>query len=317
MYNTSTVISVTKEELLGMVDEIEIYTHFLGFKPLLNQIYISPLRNDKSPSFNLFCGKNGHILFKDFGTGKSGDCVEFAKELTHRTTREIVAEILQLISNRCITQYPKKKLRKIPSTNTLIEIKSIPYNLEGMQYWEQYNIDVSTLNKYEVFQVGKVWINNELKSIYKKNMPMFAYKLYDRFKIYTPHNKLHKFITNANAYYMQGWKQLNRNNDTLIITKALKDVMLLDKLGYSAIAPNSESYNIPDNIIKEITSSYKNIIVLYDRDKTGMFNTRKLYKTYKFDFKFIPSIYNTKDISDFCKEYGLESTVKLLSKLIQ
>ena len=55
-----------------------------------------------------------------------------------------------------------------------------------MQYWEQYNIDVSTLNKYEVFQVGKVWINNELKSIYKKNMPMFAYKLYDRFKIYTP-----------------------------------------------------------------------------------------------------------------------------------
>ena len=78
---------------------------------------------------------------------------------------------------------------------------------------------------------------------------------------YTLHNKLHKFITNANAYYMQGWKQLNRNNDTLIITKALKDVMLLDKLGYSAIAPNSESYNIPDNIIKEITSSYKNIIV--------------------------------------------------------
>jgi len=317
MYNTSTVISVTKEELLGMVDEVEIYTHFLGFKPLFNQTYISPLRNDKSPSFNLFWGKNGHLLFKDFGTGKSGDCVEFAKELTHRTTREIVAEILQLITNKCITQYSKKKLRKVPSTSTSIEIKSIPYNEEALNYWNGYGIDINTLNKYEVFQVNKVWINNEIKLVYKKGTPIFAYKLYDRFKIYTPSNRQYRFITNSNAYYIQGWKQLNRDKSTLIITKALKDVMLLDKLGYAAIAPNSESYSIPDNIIKEITSTFKNIIILYDRDKTGMLNTRKLYKTYGFNFKFIPSIYGTKDITDFSKLYGIDQTIKLLSKLIQ
>jgi len=317
LYSAYNVLTLSKTELLDIVDELEVYAYFLGFKPLLNQTYISPLRNDKSPSFSLFMAKNGHILYKDFGTGKSGDCIEFVKELTHKSTREVIADILRLFSNKAIGQYQKKKLRKVPSSSTTIEIKSMPFTKEALDYWNTYGINVDTLHKYEVFQANKVWINGELKLYHKKEIPIFAYKLYDRFKIYIPFNRQYRFITNSNVYYIQGWKQLVSSKDTLIITKALKDVMLLDELGYASIAPNSESYSIPDNIIKEITSRYKNIIVLYDRDKAGMLSARKLFKAYKFDFKFIPSVYEAKDISDFYMLYGKEPTVKLLSKLIQ
>jgi hypothetical protein len=316
LYNNSSVVNLSKSELLSIVDEMEIYAYFLGFKPLLNQIYISPLRDDKSPSFSLFLAKNGRILYKDFGTGKSGDCIELAKEITKLSTKDIVTEILQLLSNKLTTQYQRKKLRKIPSTNTNIEIKSISFNEEGLSYWKQYGIEESDLIKHEVFQVSKVWINDQIKFTYKLGTPIFAYKLYDRFKIYIPGNKLYRFTTNANVYYIQGWKQLDRTKETLIITKALKDVMVLNRLGYASIAPNSESYSLPDNIIKEITSTYNKIIVLYDRDKAGMLSARKLFKTHGFDFKFIPSKFNTKDISDFRKFYGEQPTVKLLSKLL-
>lgn len=317
IYDNNTVINLTKEETLSIINELDVYTYFLGFRPVLNQIYTSPLRQDKSPSFNLFLAKNGHILYKDFGTGDAGDCIKFVKKLKNTTTQKAIKEILKLFIHKSITpEIQKKKLRKIPSTSTKIDIKIMGFTNEALKYWEIYGITLETLKKFEVFQVSRVWINDELKLIHKKDNFIFAYKLYDRLKLYRPLDKAYRFITNCNMYYLQGWKQLNKNKKTLIITKSLKDVMLLDQLGYTAIAPNGEGYSIPDNIINEIKKNFKDIVIFYDRDYSGIINTRKLFKTYKFNFIFIPKKYKIKDISDFYKEKGLSKTVELLSNLI-
>ncbi len=317
VYNNSQAVTLSKEEVLNMINELEVYTFYMGFKPEINQIYISPLRHDKSPSFNLFWGKNGHLLYKDFGTGNSGDCITFVKELTNTTTSKAISEILELFTSKKINNPPKKrKLRKIPTSTTSIDIKILPYNEEGLEFWNKFGIDLKTLNKYEVFQVKSVWINDNLKLTYKKGNPIFAYKLYDRIKIYQPLDREHRFFTNCNVYYIQGWKQLDRNKDTLIITKSLKDVMLLNILGYAAIAPNAESYAIPDNIVTEIKKNFNNIILLYDRDIAGILNTRKIVKNNKFDFRFIPKKYKCKDITDFYLKYGKDQTIKVLSNLI-
>lgn len=317
LYNTSKVINLTKKELLDTIDELEVFTHFMGFKPLIGQTYISPLRNDKSPSFSLFWGKNGHLLYKDFGTGKSGDCIEFVKQLTHQSTREVTKELTDLFtSNNIKRPLKRKRVKKVPENSTDIQIKKMDFNEEGLSYWKSFGIDLETLNKYEVYQVKKVWINGDLKVSYTKGNPIFAYIIYDRIKIYQPLNRDNRFFTNCNRYYIQGWKQLNKSNETLIITKSLKDVMLLDKLGYSAIAPNAESYTIPDIIITEINKTFDNIIVLYDRDVAGVVNARKLVKSHNFDFRFINKKYKVKDVSDFYKKYGKVQTKKLLSNLI-
>ena len=66
-------------DLLDKVDDYTIYSYYLGsFKP--GKLMNSPLRNDdKMPSFAIFPGKTGGLLFKDHGTGESGNALKFMK----------------------------------------------------------------------------------------------------------------------------------------------------------------------------------------------------------------------------------------------
>ena len=60
-------------DLLDKVDDYTIYSYYLGpFKP--GKLMNSPLRSDdKMPSFAIFATKDGALLFKDHGTGVSGN----------------------------------------------------------------------------------------------------------------------------------------------------------------------------------------------------------------------------------------------------
>ena len=93
--------------------------------------------------------------------------------------------------------------------------------------------------------------------------------------------------------------------------------MVLHELGYTSIAANGEGYDFPPKAIKFIKSKFKKIVLLYDRDTTGVKNTRKLVTKYGFDFILIPKKYNTKDISDFYYNFGKTETVKLLQTLLK
>ena len=316
LYNTLHTLNLSKHELLSLLDEIAVFERYTGFKPVLNKLYTSPLREDCRPSFSFFRAKNGHILYKDFGTGKSGDCIEYVKQSRNLTYQEALADIF---SNNTYAKRLKPKKEILSNKNkkaAKIGIKQIPFTKAGLAYWEQFGIDSSILKKFEVSQVEKVWINGVLKINASKNSLVFSYKLYDRLKIYMPLNKNIRFLTNCTSDYIQGWKQLNKNNKKLIITKSLKDVMLLDSLGYSSISLNGEGYDIPLKILVTLKALFPEITVFYDRDGTGVTNTKKLVSKYSFDFIFIPKKYKVKDISDFYKKYGRSDTIKLLSELI-
>jgi 5S rRNA maturation endonuclease (ribonuclease M5) len=152
---------------------------------------------------------------------------------------------------------------------------------------------------------------------------MYAYKVFNKFRIYRPleTNKLYKWKGNLSNYDIQGWEQLPKDNELLIITKSLKDVMVLKTFGYYAIAPSCETANIPDKIIKEITKHFQRIIVLYDYDDTGTNGAKRLKEKYNFEIVFIPldyyKLYNTKDISDYRKEFGEKKTKELLKEMIK
>ena len=93
--------------------------------------------------------------------------------------------------------------------------------------------------------------------------------------------------------------------------------MVLYELGYTSIAPNGEGYDFPPKAIKYIKSKFKRVVVFYDRDVTGIKNTRKLVNKYNFDFILIPKKYNTKDISDFYYNFNKTETIKLLQNLLK
>lgn len=111
---------------------------------------------------------------------------------------------------------------------------------------------------------------------------------------------------------MQGAKQLPKEDDVLVITKSLKDVMTLYALGITAIAPNSENLFLTESQFSKLKSRFKRIIVFYDNDLTGLHNMNKIRKSFDVECMWIPRSYGAKDISDFHKMYGREKTLELI-----
>jgi hypothetical protein len=72
--------------------------------------------------------------------------------------------------------------------------------------------------------------------------------VFNKIKLYRPEAPDFKWRNTCPGHYIQGLKQMNdrkSNNDTLIITKSLKDVMVFyEFIGdrYDVIAPHSETY---------------------------------------------------------------------------
>lgn len=115
---------------------------------------------------------------------------------------------------------------------------------------------------------------------------------------------------------LQGANQLPKNGgEYLVITKSLKDCLVLYELGIPAIAPNSEHMFMTDTQFNKLKTKFNNIICVYDNDLPGIQGLNKIHKAH-LDLKvaFIPRKYNAKDISDFYKLYGKDKTLKLIEK---
>lgn len=58
--------------------------------------------------------------------------------------------------------------------------------------------------------------------------------------------------------------------EDLVITKSLKDVMVLYEYGISAIAPCSENEFVTESQYERIKNKYKRVWLLYDNDRPGL-----------------------------------------------
>ena len=148
---------------------------------------------------------------------------------------------------------------------------------------------------------------------------MYAYKVYDKFKIYRPlASKFTKWRTNLTNRHVQGLSELPKEGgDLLIITKSLKDVMCCYEMGFNAIAAASETVFIPEDILKSLRSKWKHIVILYDRDQTGMSKARQYSKQYKLDAFFINKKFKAKDLSDAVRDNGFSTMKDWLTKTLQ
>lgn len=307
-------------DLLEKVSDYDIYSYYLGkFKP--GKLMNSPLRpDDKIPSFAIFTGKTGGLLFKDHGTGEAGNAIKFMKLYRQLNTREEVEkELLKIV--KCINpnNTVQKAVRTAESTsNTLIGIVRQPFTDIDKAYWKQFHITTDTLRKFNVFSIKYFLCNNIVRGIYKEDNPMYAYKVDDKFKIYRPlATKYTKWRTNLTNSNIQGYAQLPENGNLLVITKSLKDVMCLYEMGITAISPSSETTFIPDDILQQLKVRFKKIIILYDRDAAGVVNARQYSKQYGLDAIFIHKKFKAKDVSDAVKANGFVVVKEWLTKTVE
>ena len=291
------------KDLLEKVDDYAIYSYYLGeFK--IGQLMNSPLRsNDKMPSFAVFKGRNGVLLFKDHGTGEYGNALKFMKLYKGIQTRdELERELLRIVRkiNPIRGEVKPTYTKTVDLGSTDIGIVRQPFTEVDKRYWKQFHISLDTLRKFNVFSIKYFLCNRVVRGTYKEANPMYAYKVYDKFKIYRPlASKYTKWRTNLTNRHVQGLAELPKEGgNLLIITKSLKDVMCLYEMGFYAISPSSETTFIPNDILQSLKNKWKNIVILFDRDKTGMLKAREYSKQYKFDALFVNKKFNAKDISD-------------------
>ena len=298
-------------DLLDKLDDYTIYSYYLGsFKP--GKLMNSPLRpDDKIPSFAIFPSKTGGLLFKDHGTGESGNALKFIKLYRGIQTREdLERELLNIVRHMNPNQTIQTVKREYVSSGvTDIGIVRQPFNTVDKQYWKQFHISIDTLKRFNVFSIKYFLCNSVVRGTYKETSPMYAYKVYDKFKIYRPlASKYTKWRTNLTNRHVQGLAELPKEGgNLLIITKSLKDVMCLYEMGYCAIAASSETTFIPDDILQSLRSKWKHIVILYDRDRTGMLKARDYSKKYKFDAIFVHKRFKAKDVSDAVRDNGFEN----------
>lgn len=307
--------NITLDYILSKVTEYDIYAQYIGsFK--VGMIYNSPFRKDKNPSFGIYYSKRTkQLLFKDHGTGECGNVIKFVSLYTGITDyNEILKDIVDKLKITNKTKLVSSK-QYIPSTETVIGIVRQDFTQIDINYWAQFNISLDTLKKYDVFSIKYYLCNGIVKGVYKNENPMYAYKVYNNFKIYRPlGDKYTKWRNNLTEMDIQGFKQLPDSGDILFITKSMKDVMCLHEMGYSAISPSSESTFIPNVVLEDLKKRFKRIIVLFDRDIAGCRNTIKIRNKYKVNALFINKKFAAKDISDAIKLNDFNTIKKWLDE---
>lgn len=310
--------NITLDWILSKVTEYDIYAKYIGqFK--VGMIYNSPFRKDKNPSFGIYYSKRTkQLLFKDHGTGECGNVIKFVSLFTGKTEyNDILSDI---VDNLNITNNTKLVSSKqyIPPTETVIGVVRQEFTDVDINYWKQFNISINILKKFNVNSIKYYLCNGIVKGTYKRENPMYAYKVYNNFKIYRPlADKYTKWRNNLTDYDIQGYEQLPQKGDILFITKSMKDVMCLHEMGYPAVSPSSESTFLPKDVLEQLKTRFKRIIILFDRDTAGVKRSRKLSRETGLEAMFINKKFKAKDVSDAVKANSFEEIKNWLNETIK
>lgn len=310
--------NITLDWILSKVTEYDIYAKYIGqFK--VGMIYNSPFRKDKNPSFGIYYSKRTkQLLFKDHGTGECGNVIKFVSLFTSKTEyNDILSDIVDKLNITNNTKLVSSK-QYIPPTETVIGVVRQEFTDVDINYWKQFNISINTLKKFNVNSIKYYLCNGIVKGTYKRENPMYAYKVYNNFKIYRPlADKYTKWRNNLTDYDIQGYEQLPQKGDILFITKSMKDVMCLYEMGYPAVSPSSESTFLPKDVLEQLKTRFKRIIILFDRDVAGVKRSRKLSRETGLEAMFINKKFKAKDISDAVKANNFEEIKNWLNETIK
>ena len=324
-----------KEEILLRTNKgLEIFCFYMPIDFVIKRNFRNPLYDDKRASCNIYLDRKSDCYrMKDFGNDAySGDCFWFAATMIELDVKKDFAKVLETIirdlqlniyigkqerfEQRATIMKPLKPTISQPADQPkLMEEKKWfklieqSFSIEEMKYWQQYGIDSNTLQRFHVKSLAHYEsISNQGKPFTlgaTHEEPMFAYNMGTFVKVYRPKSKL-RFLYGGEKVtdYVFGFQQLPSKGDIIFITGGEKDVLSLSAHGFNAICFNSETAELPENIIEGLQLRFRHIIILYDSDETGIREAKRqtdALTQYKVLSLTLPlqGIKSEKDISDF------------------
>lgn len=317
---------LTTASILSRITEEEIFRKYIKYNFKIGKIFNSPLRKDKHPSFNIFKNIHKKLLYKDFGDGTSGDCfyfIQYKYDISFIKALKLIDRDFCLgLSNttinirRPVTKHLNEQENNSVKKEDVVSVINIikqPYTFTDYKYWDPYGVDFKQLKRFKIHSCKDVFLNNKRIFTYSKNNPVYAYQSNKQYKIYRPLASTYKWISNTTSEIIQGIEELSINGKLLIITKAMKDVLVLDQLGWNAIAPQNEGVKINKEVIQDFKERFDDIVILYDKDKAGIKAAKDLKKEHNIDYVFLPRSLRCKDISEVRKKHGVKITEDFLT----
>lgn len=318
-------VRLSKDLILSHVSEADIFYRYLGIKPKLRVKFRNPFRDDKVPTCGFYFTPNNTLKFKDF-TGWCNwtcfDAVMYVEKLTFSDTLIRVAHDFGIISGNYVQ--PREQKISMPvieapkdEFSSKLQITSKEFTTLEYEIWRRYGIRPETLALYRVKSVSHVWLNGRPIKQSTKTNPIFAY-CFDEgtYKVYSPLSEDFKWISSCKSHHYQGYDQLDWVGDLLIITKSMKDVMVLREMGYNAIAPHSEHCNIPHEFMNTLRKRFNNIVVFFDNDDAGIRGSKAICEEHQLKSIIIPQEESHKDISDYVKSNNLQKGKILMDKIL-
>lgn len=317
---------INKDFILSKVNQESIMSYYTRTDANSKKLFLSPLRSDNHVTCSIYKSKSGILYLHDFATNEHIDCWNLVMRLYNCTYYEalnIIAKDFNLINSNIVKkQAPKivESLKETESAKIQVTIKN--YTVEELEWWKQFGISIKTLKKFHVFSLEHVFLNGELKFTSSNKCPIYGYYFgkdkngIEKWKIYFPLKTEYRFLNNLSKKVLQGYHQLPKIGDLLVITKSMKDVCALYEFGISAVSPNSETLFIDDKKLEEFKQRFKYILVIYDSDRPGKSNMAKIRREHpELNYYFLPR-YLAKDFTDSIKMIGVDKMKQYVNEFM-
>ena len=304
---------ITKEFILSRVQEEDVFRQYLNISIEFGTLVCSPLREDRSPTCTFTRGATG-IYFKDFSGDFHGDCFDVVMRIygcNFATALKTVARDMGLLGDNPLPALfnidKSARKAKFEQHQKVFQTKKRPWNKVDKAFWTQFGVGRVNLEKFYVFPLENLWIDGDLQYTYHPNDPAYAYYFgYGKYKVYFPKRRTMRFL--SNGPHLQGWNQLDLRAETVLITKSLKDVIVLDVMGFTAIAPHSEGALVKPGTI-ELLENY-DLCLFFDNDETGIKWAKNNSLEYGLPYFYLDKV---KDVSDLVKAVGLNEAKETIT----
>ena len=307
---------ITKDFILSKVNQESIMHHYTNNDVTSKKLVTSCLRSDNHVTVGFYKSKSGILYMHDFATNEHLDCWNVVMRLydcNYYDALNIIAKDFGLIqgTHQEVSLNFVPELKKTESSKIQVQIKD--YSEKELEWWNQFGINKKLLKKYKVYSIQHVFLNGELRFTTSEKCTIYGYYFgkdkngEEKWKIYFPLKDNYRFLNNTSKKLLQGYHQLPKTGDLLVITKSMKDVIALSSFGIPAVAPNSETLFVNDKQLEEFKQRFKHILVIYDNDKTGLHNMWLIKKQHpELNYFWMPW-YLSKDFTDSIKLVGVDN----------
>lgn len=321
----------TKLNILENISDEDIFRRYCTNFTELGVKFCSEFREDSIPSCHI-TRRGGVLWYKDFGSPERGmSCFEYVAYKYRTTMRGALAIIVRDFEldfdvdtmetkSNYRDYHPPSRVTPKPSGGSVINVIFRKFNKDDKEFWGAYGITKETLRKFRVIPITYFTIKGRLIAADPLAYCYYYYKYEGRHlcKIYQPcrTSKDGKWVSNINSTVVQGEGMLPKSGDLLIITKSLKDVMVLYEMGITAIATNNEGALISSEYIEKQKARFKRVVLFMDNDQAGVRASELYSRAWGLSSIEIPLEEGFKDISDLVKGRGMEYAKSLLQQLL-